>query len=157
MNRFQILDKTPVEVFKIFTLDYWTNNTNTLTPVVNSFSYHFWGYIIFICCIAIIAFIFRFYKGFFLNQKTLDNILNFNDPKNPIFAKLTFFENYFLVGSYLTAFFFLARQVGIAILSNKLFILAMFAYLIIGVLLAIKYFIGDKKIEEAFFYNNKTL
>jgi hypothetical protein len=157
MNRFQILDNTPVEPFKIFTIDYWTKNINSITPVVNSYSYHFWVYIAFIAFLVGVAMAFRIYKGKYLNQKTLDLLNTENDPKNPIYSKFSFFENYYMVGAYLFTFFFLARQATIAILSNKLFILAIFGYLIVGAVMAIRYFMTDKPIDEAFFRSNKTL
>jgi hypothetical protein len=151
MNRFQILDTTPVEIQKFFTVEYWTTSVNSLTPVVNSFSYHFWLYLAMIACLVFIGFAFRFYKGLFLDKATLDNLAEFNDPKNPIYARLTFFENYFLVAAYLTAFFFLARQSATSILSNRLFILGIFIFIFVGIILAVKYFLTDKKLEEEFF------
>ncbi len=157
MNRFQILDNTPLEPFKIFTIDYWTKNLNSVTPVVNSYSLHFWTYIASIAVIVAIAIAFRIYKGRYINQKTLDNITQDNDPKNPIYSKFNFFENYYMVGAYLFTFFFLARQATIAILGNKLFILAIFAYLIVGAVMVVRYFMTDKLIDEAFYKSNKSL
>lgn len=157
MNRFQILDNTPLQPFKLFTFDYWTQNINSVTPVVNSYSYHFWAYIAFIGFLVCVAIAFRIYKGSYLNQRTLDNLMLENDPKNPIYSKFSFFENYYMVGAYLFTFFFLARQASIAILSNKLFILALFGYLIIGAVMVVRYFLGDKPIDEAFYKANKSL
>lgn len=157
MNRFQILDNTPVQPFKIFSIDYWTQGINSVTNPVNAYGYHFWFYIAFIVLLVIVAIAFRVYKGRYLNQTTLNNIEESNDPKNPIYSKFSFFENYYMVGAYLFTFFFIARQATIAILSNRLFILAIFIYLIVGAIMAIRYFMTDKLIDEAFYKSNKSL
>jgi hypothetical protein len=153
MNRFQILDTTPIQPQKFFNIDYWTSQNNALTPVVNSFSYHYWAYLVVFALLVMLAFMFRFYKGYFLDQKTVDLIKEDAELQNPIYQKLTFFENYFLVGAYLSAFFFLSRQTAISILSNRLFMLIMVGFYIVGFIMVARYWFGDKKIEESYFVN----
>ncbi|MGL4758065.1 MAG: hypothetical protein ACRCXZ_01925 [Patescibacteria group bacterium] len=156
MNRFQIVDTTPFEFSKLFSWDHWVgSNPAFATPEVNSYSIHFWVYLACIVFVALVAFAFRFYKGYFLDKETLYSLATENTPNNPIFSKLSFFENYFLINAYLFAFFFLARQTKLLILSNKLFILASFVFFIVGILLVIKYFLTDKKIEEEYFNARK--
>ena len=155
MNRFEITNKTPLDITKLFTFDYWTGHTNALAPVVDSFSLHYWLYITVFASIVIFAFGFRYYKGFFLDKKTVERLAKGEETQNPIFDKLTFFENYFLVGTYLGAFFFLARQVNLALLSNRLFFLALIFYFIYCIYRVIKYFLKEKKLEEYYYNLNK--
>ncbi len=157
MNRFEILNKNPIELQKLFTVDYWISAGNIATPPVHSYSYQFWGYIALIVFLMLIAFAFRIYKGIYLDEQTIDNIVKDNDPKNPIYAKYSFFEGYFMVASYLTAFFFLCRQAEIAILGSKPFILLVLIYILVGVFLFLRYLVTDRQIEEQFFLTKKTI
>ena len=155
MNRFEITNKTPIDLTKLFTFDYWTGHTNTLAPVVDAFSLHYWLYITIFALIVIFAFCFRYYKGFFLDKSTLERLAKSEETKNPIFDKLTFFENYFLVGAYLAAFFYLARQINLALLSNRLFFLVLIFYFLYGMYKVINYFLKEKNLEEYYYNLNK--
>jgi uncharacterized protein YneF (UPF0154 family) len=157
MNRFEILNKNPIELQKLFTTDYWVSAGNIATPPVHSYSYHFWGYIALIVLLLLVAFAFRIYKGIYLDNKTIDNIIKDNDPKNPIYSRYSFFEGYYMVAAYMTAFFFLCRQAEIAILGNKLFMLLVIIYILVGLYMFVRYLMTDKQIEEQFFMTRKTI
>lgn len=158
MNRFEIINKTPVELGKLFKPDYWVNASfNLATPVVDSFSIHYWLYLACIALLTFVAFGFRFYKGYFLDEATIENLAKNNEVNNPIYSKISFFEGYFLISAYLLAFFFICRQWEVLILSNRLFVLFTWLFVFYGVFQVIKYFLTNKKLEESFFYSRSKL